>query len=187
MVVCTDATPITLQGVTMAVNNARVREIINHAIGHAENNGDTCCGSIRQAWRNLKAWRDQQPLLGASPNSLDLDVAAAENYMFARACVCEGFASRMQMNTIALGYYASKVVGVKMPTSGNPQSPSDAGVLGWGGTGAQEGEADCRRCNPGANPPLWRPVNEIMNLGGGYRGAMGKPGTRYEPPPARTS
>ena len=171
----------------MAVNNVRVREIINHAIGHAMSDGDICCGSIRQAWRNLKAWRDQRPLPGSSPNSLDLDVAAAENYMFARACVCEGFVNRMQMNTIALGYYTTKVVGVKMPTSGNPQSPSDAGVLGWGGIGSQEGEADRRRCNAGANPPLWRPVNEIMNLGGGYRGAMGKPGTRYEPPPARTS
>lgn len=167
----------------MAVNNVRVRQIIDHAIIHAVHNGDLCCGRIRQAWRNLKAWRDTPPTAGATPNSMDLDVAAAENYMFARACVCEGFVSRMQMNTIAIGYYASKVVGVKKPTSGNPQSTPDAGVLGWGGIGSQEGEADCRKCNPGVSPPLWRPVNEIMNLGGGYLGAMGQPGTRYEPPP----
>ena len=170
----------------MAVNNARVREIINHAIAHAANNGDLCCGSIRQAWRNLKLWRDQPPLPGVLPNSIDLDVAAAENYMFARACVCEGFVHRLQMNTIAIGYYATKVAGMKMPTSGNPQSPPDAGVLGWGGIGTQEGDTDRCRCNPDVNPPLWRPVNEIMDLGGGYKGAMGKPGTRYKPRP-RTS
>ena len=48
---------------------------------------------FRQAWRNLKAWRDQKPAPGAKANSLDLEVSAAENYMFARACVCEGFVS----------------------------------------------------------------------------------------------
>lgn len=168
----------------MAVNNARVRQIINHAITHAANNGDMCCGKIRQAWRNLKAWRDLPPAPGARANSLDLEVAAAENYMFARACVCEGFVNRMQMNTIAIGYYMSKVAGVRMPTSGNPQSPVDSGVLGWGGIGSQEGERDRRRCNPSADPPVWRPINEIMDLGSGYRGAMGRPGTRYEPPAA---
>jgi len=63
----------------MAVNNERVRQIINHAIWHAKNNGDNCCGSIGQAWRNLKKWRDLPPAPGAKPNSLDLEVAAAEN------------------------------------------------------------------------------------------------------------
>ena len=62
----------------MAVNNVRVRQIINDAIARASNNGDPCCGSIRQAWINLKAWRDLPPAAGAQPNSLDLDVAAAE-------------------------------------------------------------------------------------------------------------
>ena len=170
----------------MSVNNARVREIINHAILHAGNNGDTCCGSVRQAWRNLKAWRDLPPASGARANSLDLEVAAAENYMFARACVCEGFVNRLQMNTIAIAYYATKVTGVKMPTSGNPQSEADSGVLGWGGIGSQEGEVDRKRCNPTANPPLWRPVNEIMNLRSGYGRALGTPGTRYAPPSARS-
>jgi len=88
-------------------------------------------------------------------------VAAAENYMFARACVCEGFVNRLQMNTIAIAYYTKKVGGVKMPTSGNPQSTPDVGVLGWGGTGSQQGEADRQRCNPNANPTFWRPVNEL--------------------------
>jgi hypothetical protein len=170
----------------MAVNDARVRLIISHAIQHAGHSADTCCGSVRQAWRNLKAWRDVPPAGGASPNSLDLDVAAAENYMFARACVCEGFVSATQMRTIAVGYFATKLVGVKMPTSGNPQSKLDAGVLGWGSVGAQEGEANRQRCNPTISPPLWRPVNEIMDLGKGYQGQLGRPGTRYTPPAPRS-
>jgi|SRR5215475_4027431 len=165
----------------MAVNNTRVREIINDAIAHAAGTGDACCGRIYQAWRNLKAWRDLPPATGATPNSLDLDVAAAENYMFARASVCSGYVSRFQMNSIAIVYYATKRIGVKMPTSGNPQSEPDLGVLGWGGTGSEEGEADRNRCNPNADPPLWRPVNEIMNLDSGYSGWYGSPGTRYGP------
>ncbi len=166
----------------MSVNDARVRQVINHAIVHAMNNGDTCCGSVRQAWRNLKAWRDEVPAPGGSPNSLDLDVAAAENYMFARACVCEGFVSHAQMQTIAMGYFATKVLGMQMPTSGNPQSPADPAVLRWGVMGAQEGSADRQRCNSNSEPPVWRPVNEIMSLGGGYKGMVGSVGTRYSPP-----
>ena len=102
----------------MAIDDVRVRQVIIHTIAHATSNGDACCGQVRQAWRNLKAWRDQKPAPGAKANSLDLEVAAAENYMFARACVCDGFVSRFQMNTIAIGNYATKLVGVKMPTSG---------------------------------------------------------------------
>lgn len=37
--------------------------------------------------------------------------------MFARACVCEGFVNRLQMNTIAIGYFLTKVARVNMPTS----------------------------------------------------------------------
>jgi len=123
-------------------------------------------------------------LPGARPNSLDLEVAAAENYMFARACVCEGFGNRFQMNSIAIVYYGSKVVHIGMPTSSNPQSEPDVGVLGWGGIGSQEGEADRNRCNPRADPPVWRPVSEIMGRRTGYYFAVGgRPGTRYSPPP----
>ncbi len=168
----------------MSVNDTRVRVIINDAIAKASDNGDPCCGSIRQAWHDLKGWRDLPPAAGAQPNSLDLDVAAAENYMFARACVCEGFVSRLQMNTIAIAYYATKAVGVDMPTSGNPQSEPDVAVLGWGGIGSEEGEADRKNCNPNADPPWWRPVSEIMGKRDGYYFSVGgTPGTRYSPPP----
>lgn len=168
----------------MSVDNARVRRIINDAINHALKEGAAPgCESIQAAWRNLKAWRDLPPVGDARANSLDLEVAAAENYMYARASVCTGFVSRFQMNTIAIAYYTTKVFGVRMPTSGNPQSEPDSGVLGWGGIGSQEGEADREIYNPDADPPLWRPVNEIMPLGDGYAGALGTPGTRYAPPP----
>lgn len=168
----------------MSVNNVRVRQIINHAIAHATNNGDACCGSIRQAWQNLKRWRDIPPAPGSRANSLDLEVAAAENYMFARTCVCEGLVSVFQMNSIAIIYYTTKLFRVNMQTSRNPQSAHDVGVLGWGGTGSQEGEVDRLRCNPMANPPMWRPVNEIMDQGSGYTGrGPGAIGTQYSPPP----
>ncbi|MBL8289262.1 MAG: hypothetical protein JNL85_14880 [Rubrivivax sp.] len=169
----------------MSVNNVRVRQIIDHSITWARSQGaGACCDSLYTAWRALKAWRDQPPAAGAAPNSLDLDVAAAENYMYARASVCSGYVSRFQMNTMAIAYYATKVIGLKKPTSGNPQSAPDHAVLGWGGVGSQEGEADHARCHPNVDPPLWRPVNEIMPLGGGYTGQLGRPGTGYAPPPA---
>ncbi|MBK9135941.1 MAG: hypothetical protein IPM15_16785 [Betaproteobacteria bacterium] len=167
----------------MSVDNARVRKIIDHAIAHARAQGaGSGCDAYQQAWRNLKAWRDAPPAAGATPNSMDLEVAAAENYMYARASVCMGFVSRFQMNTMAIAYYATKVAGVAMPTSGNPQSAPDSGVLGWGGIGSQEGEADHARCNPNVEPPLWRPVNEVMPMSGSYGRALGTPGTRYAPP-----
>jgi hypothetical protein len=173
--------------IAMAVNNVRVRQIIDDAIAKVSAGPDPCCGKIYAAWHMLKAWRDEPPLPGQPPNSLDLEVAAAENYMYARASVCSGFVNRLQMNIIAMGYYSTKLAGHKMPTSGNPQSPHDLGVLGWGGIGSQEGAADRDRCNKSADPPYWRPVNEIMGRRAGYVGFVGRPGTRYAPPPATPS
>jgi hypothetical protein len=165
----------------MSVNNARVRQIVDHAIAYARAGSTGCCGAVQQAWINLKAWRDQPPAPGATPNSLDLEVAAAENYMYARATVCSGFVSRFQMNSMAIAYYASKRF-VRMPTSGNPQSAPDLGVLGWGGIGSEEGEADRLRCNSAVSPPVWRSPNEVMPLSG-YTGYVGRPGTSgYAPP-----
>ncbi len=100
--------------------------------------------------------------------------------MFARTCVCTGFVNRLQMNSIALGYYTTKLFGINMPTSGNPQSEPDVGVLAWGGIGSEEGEADRLRCNPNINPPLWRPINEIM----GKRVYGGSIGTQYASTPS---
>lgn len=164
----------------MAVNNTRVREIINDAIKNVSDGGDACCGKFHAAWQSLKAWRDLPPAPGQTPNSLDLEYAAAENYMYARWIVCAGHARRTQMNALALGYYATKLVGQKMPTSGNPQSKPDRGVLRWGNIGAQEGEADRDRCNPGVKPPLWVPVERLMPMQGPIGKALAKPGTSYK-------
>ena len=163
----------------MAVNDVRVREIIDQKIqqfGGAD--GPNAAVNIRAAWQDLKAWRDEAPAAGRPPNSLDLDHAAAENYMYARASVADGFVSQAQMNTLAVGYYLTKRLGMKMPTSGNPQSEVDAGVLRWGVIGAQEGEVDRIKYRFDTKAPLWRPVNEIMPLSG-YTGLLGRPGTRY--------
>ncbi|HLK82985.1 MAG TPA: hypothetical protein VKT99_16040 [Xanthobacteraceae bacterium] len=157
----------------MSVDDDRVRQIINEAIARAGSGGDICCGTIGNAWKALKAQRDVPPKPGETPASLDLELAAAENYMFARWSVCTGTVSRFQMTQLARLYYLSKLFGKKMPTSGNPQSEHDLGVEGWGVRGANEGEADRKRCNPNANPPLWRPADDIMGKRTGYGGSYG--------------
>ena len=125
----------------MSVDNDRVQKIINEAIAKASSDGDICCGGVGNAWRALKAQRDTPPNPGETPASLDLELAAAENYMFARWSVCNGSVSRFQMIQLSRLYYLSKLFGKKMPTSSNPQSEHDLGVEGWGVRGANEGEA----------------------------------------------
>lgn len=59
----------------------------------------------------------------------------------------------------------------------------DVDVVNWGNVGSREGEADRLRCNFISSPPLWRPVNEIMDLRhSGYLSVLGAPGTAYTPP-----
>jgi hypothetical protein len=163
----------------MSVDNDRVQKIVNEAISKAGGGGDICCGAIGNAWRALKAQRDVKPGPGETPASLDLELAAAENYMYARFSVCTGFVGRWQMQQLTMMYYESKLIGIDSRSTGNPQSPHDMGVANWGLRGANEGEADRKRCNPNASPPLWRPVDEIMGkkmYGGGY-------GTSYSDSP----
>jgi hypothetical protein len=158
-------------GLPMSIDDDRVRKIINEAIAKASSDGDICCGGVGNAWKALKAQRDVPPKAGETPASLDLELAAAENYMFARWSVCNGSVSRFQMIQLSRLYYLSKLFGKKMPTSSNPQSEHDLGVEGWGVRGANEGEADRKRCNPNANPPLWRPADDIMGKRTGYGGS----------------
>ena len=147
----------------MSVNDTEVRRITSEAINRAPiNPRDTCCGRVRNAFRNLQS-RRQIP--GAS---LDLELAAAEHYMFARLMVCSGHVSQTQMRMLVDGYHMKKMIdrlrgdpNAEAVTS-NPVSPPDPGVHQWGRVGLIDGQADHDRCNSGVSPPIWRPIEEIL-------------------------
>jgi len=152
----------------MSVDDDRVQKIINEAIAKASGEGPD---QIEEAWHALKAKRDVAPGPGETPASLDLELAAAENYMFARYAVGSGSVGRWQMGQLAMLYYTSKLLGIDTRTSSNPQSPHDMGVANWGLKGANHGEADRKRYNPNVSPPWWKPVDKIFGkktYGGGY-------------------
>ena len=83
----------------MAVDDAIVKGIISTALNNNGWKADQCCGTIGKAFRELQAHR-QQP-----GNSLDLNYAAAEHYMFARWMVCTGRVSKTQMKILDLLVY----------------------------------------------------------------------------------
>jgi hypothetical protein len=132
-------------------------------------NGDTCCGRVFAAFRALQA-RRQAP--GAS---LDIPLAAAEHYMFARALVCMGEVSATQMAALVVGYDAKKLIdrlrgdANATAVTANPVSPPSAQVVAWGLKGVRHGRSDRERCNASADPPYWRPVEEIFGAGRGVR------------------
>jgi hypothetical protein len=111
---------------------------------------------------------------------LDLHLAAAEHYMFSRFLVCTATVSSTQMKALTIGYDAKKLLsglfgrGNSMAVTSNPVSPVSRHVTRWGLRGATDGEADRLRCNSGTSAPVWRPVNEIFNVG-----YIGRAGTSY--------
>ncbi|HEV3024059.1 MAG TPA: hypothetical protein VGX76_16400, partial [Pirellulales bacterium] len=100
--------------------------------------------------------------------SLDMNLAAAEHYMFARWGVGIGWVHPMQMRTLVLAYDLKKlkdrVEGEPNAsrTTTNPVSPPDVDVVRWGLRGVDQGVIDHDQYNPTVNPPLWRPVEEIL-------------------------
>ncbi|WP_377161080.1 hypothetical protein ACFJIX_14205 [Roseateles sp. UC29_93] len=164
----------------MPVNDVNVRRIIDDYLKkHGGVDDRWAADHIRAAWEELKEWRDAKPSGGKPANSLDLDHAAAENYLYARSEVAVAFVSEAQMHVLAVGNYAAKRVGIKMPSSKNPQSEPDLDVLRWGSIGAREGEADRIRYRPKEDAPLWRPVNEVFPLLPSWLRGIGAVGSRY--------
>src|SRR5258708_21608769 len=110
-------------------------------------NGDACCGQVEVAFRDLQ---NERRVPGAS---LDLDLAAAEHYLFARFMVCRGVVSPLQMRTLIIAYDAKKWIDRARgnpnatATTPNPVSPSDTDVVLWGLRGVSEGSLDHDRCN----------------------------------------
>lgn len=150
----------------MPVNDANVRILVARAMANF-GNADACCGQVEVAFRNLQSARR---VPGAS---LDLDLAAAEHYLFARFMVCTGTVSPAQMRALVIGYDAKKWIDRARgdpnatATTGNPVSPPNTDVVLWGLTGVSEGSRDHDRCNAGVRPPVWRQLEEVFGPGRG--------------------
>jgi hypothetical protein len=150
----------------MPVNDGKIRTMIASALDNI-GNGDACCGKVEVGFRNLQAARRVR---GAS---LDLELAAAEHYMFARFMVCTGTVSAMQMRALVIGYDIKKWIDRARgnpnaaATTGNPVSPPNKHVVRWGLKGVVDGQTDHDRCNKDASPPLWRSLEEVFGPGRG--------------------
>ncbi len=150
----------------MSVNDDKVREIIARALGNG-GDGDTCCGQTRIGFRQLQK---ERRVPGAS---LDLDLAAAEHYLFARFMVCAGAVSAMQMRALVIGYDIKKWIDRAggdpnaTATTSNPVSPPDLDVVRWGLSGVSDGSNDHDRCNPSVKPALWTPLEKVFGKGRG--------------------
>jgi hypothetical protein len=146
----------------MPVNEQKVRNFIDDAMGKGMRAAGTCCAQVELAFRHLQSERRKPG------KSLDLDLAAAEHYLCARWMVCKGTVSPNQMRAMVVGYDIKKILNKlsddpnKLATTPNPVSPPDTDVVNWGLKGVVDGSAEHDRCNKSAEPPLWRPIDEIF-------------------------
>lgn len=151
----------------MSVNDATVQSLINAAMLNPGDPGDTCCGRVGNAFRDLQRQRR------APGGSLDLNLAAAEHYLFSRWMVCTGTVSAMQMRVLVVAYDAKKWIDRATgnpnatATTANPVSPPDSDVVRWGLRGVSDGNADKAQCNASADPPYWRPLEQVFGPGRG--------------------
>ena len=145
----------------MAFDNGKVQKYVDDALGRGLR-GKGCCGQIEMAFRDLQSRRR------IPGNSLDMELAAAEHYMFSRWQVCSGFVSPTQMRALVTGYDAKKLMDRvtgepnREQTTTNPVSPPSVDVVNWGLKGVNDGDADRARCNKAADPPLWTPIEKIL-------------------------
>lgn len=155
----------------MSVDDKEVQRIINDALANHGWATDKCCGTIHDAFRSLQSHR-QIP-----GNSLDLNYAAAEHYLFDRYMVCAGHVSKTQMKVLVAGYDTKKWLDSKTgepnkeAVTSNPVSPPSWEVMNWGLKGCDDGGGDVTRCNPGADPPLWKSIEDVLGkktYGSGY-------------------
>jgi LysM repeat protein len=117
---------------------------------------------LERAFRRLQAARR---VPGAS---LDMNLAAAEHYTFARWEVGVGNVHPAQMRALVVGYDLKKVADRlrgdpnASRTSSNPVSPPSADVVRWGLKGVNHGVIDHDRYNPNTKPPVWQPIENIL-------------------------
>jgi len=154
----------------MSVNDQQVIRIYAQASEQARLSGYRGLAAIERTFRILKARRDQPGM------SVDLNLAAAEWYAFARYSVATGFVSSFQMSILAYAYYAKKVYDSSTgdpnaeAVTSNPVSDPDSGVAKWGAAGATQGAIDRVSYKTEVTPPAWRSVDSILGSSdGGYR------------------
>jgi hypothetical protein len=151
----------------MGVSKEKVNQIINEALANG-GAGATCCSAVGAAFRYLQKLR-QEP-----GKSLDLDLAAAEHYMYARSLVCTGYVSAAQMRVLVIGYDVKKLLDAqakdpdKQQVTTNPVAPPNIEIVLWGIWGVEVGQGQHDRCNKDISPPVWRPLKEIYDKNIGY-------------------
>jgi hypothetical protein len=115
--------------------------------------------------RALIRLRDSRRVKGAS---LDMNLAAAEHYTLARWWVGSGYVHPVQMRVTVKGWDAYKIINnltghpENNKTTDNPASPPNDDVVRWGLKGVEEGLADRKIVNPKADPPLFKPIKDLM-------------------------
>jgi len=141
---------ISASGCSAAVSDEKVKKWIAHALDQSSSRPDVATSiakpwsqsSVLAAWRRLKQCRD-------AGQSLDLELASAEHYLFIRSFASE----KGEKDVEALpALYGSLKQGLGpaaqlLKTSDQPVSPVDASVIAWGKKGVQDGLDDFIRIN----------------------------------------
>ena len=156
----------------MGTDVENVRRIVATAMDNQAKVTTNFIEVLKLAWIELRE-RRQQP-----GGSTDLDLAAAEHYLFARFLVASGEVREGQMETIVEVYYNKKLNDSAkgnanaMAVTANPVSKPDKGVMNWGLLGAKHGAADHTKCRVSKRPPLWRSIDDLLPGPGGLYGSI---------------
>ena len=153
----------------MPVNDGNVRVLIAGALANA-GNGDACCGHVDVGFRDLQA-RRQVP--GAS---LDMDLAAAEHYLFARFMVCRGVVGPTQMRALIVGYDIKKWIDRARGKPNATATTIESGITaGWCGCalGPERCHRRHRRSCRNATPWSKRRSGGRLNRCSGRAAALG--------------
>lgn len=163
----------------MAVNDTRVRQLIDDYLGRNLGNPDPL-DRTEIAFRQIKAARQ------AAGASADEDMAAAEHYLFARYMVSNGVVSVTQMRAMVMGYDGVKFLAQQNETTekmmrhnpANPTSAVSAASVAWGMQGCSDGEEDRLKHAPKRAVLTWN--WDAMKFGGitDRLADWGKSGTR---------
>jgi len=153
----------------MAVNEKNAWRFICTALERNEERAAGFIESIRAAWKEL---RDHRQKPGSTTN---LDLTAAEHYLFARWCVASGNVSKDQMIDLSQRYYRKKRWDAFMDAmnedavTAGPAPEPDLGVVIFGVMGALQGAADHAGHKVTRTPPRWRPMEELVGGDGFFR------------------
>ncbi len=123
----------------MPFSDTRVQTYINEAMR-------TCGNNPNEAWSSLYMQRQN-----TDPNDTNVELAAAEHYMYARWMVSSGETNEYVMRTLTLGYDAVKIAGYFPPIwlirwfAGHTWTPPSTDSIRWGMRGCSDGSNDRAR------------------------------------------